>query len=73
MKVAQAVNYWLGLQCNIFLALKFGERFDCNLARIFLVTGTLPAAKHCRKAEPPPVRAGSFTRGFQGRQLLHFF
>ena len=46
MKVAQAVNYWLGLQCNIFLALKFGERFDCNLARIFLVTGTLPAAKH---------------------------
>lgn len=25
------------------------------------LTGVLPAAKHCRKAEPLPVRAGSFT------------
>jgi hypothetical protein len=24
------------------------------------LTGLLPAAKHCRKAEHPPFRAGSF-------------
>jgi len=33
MKVAQAVNYWPGLQCNIFFALKFGERFGCNFVK----------------------------------------
>ena len=26
-----------------------------------VMTGLLPAAKQCRKAEPPPLRAGSFT------------
>jgi hypothetical protein len=25
------------------------------------LTGLLQAAKHCRKAEPPPFRAGSLT------------
>ncbi len=30
------------------------------------LTGLLPAAKHCRKAEPPSFRARSFTREISG-------
>ncbi len=37
------------------------------------LTGLLPAAKHCRKAEPPPFRVGSFTREISGlyRFIIH--
>ena len=41
-------------QCGIFIKIDSSPFSDH-------VTGQLPAAKHYRKAEPPPFKAGSFT------------
>ena len=33
------------------------DETDLSIGNVIL-TGALPAAKHCRKAEPPPFKAG---------------